>query len=227
MLEELLKYERDFFFAINHISSSFSDGMMWIYSYTKAWIPFFAIILFGLVFRKKPVDWISIIIAIVVVVGLCDFFSSGICKPLFARPRPTHHPDFMNDVKTLYGYMGGKYGFISGHAANSFGIAAFSALLFRNRYYTIVIMFWATIVALSRVYLGAHFISDIVAGAISGIAIAALVYLLYKLCYIKLLKKESLPVFARKLTNTITIVLLCYMVLIAAASPWLVSMIKG
>nr|WP_317174084.1 phosphatase PAP2 family protein [Dysgonomonas sp. GY617] len=75
----------------------------------------------------------------------CDQFSSYICKPLFSRLRSTHHPDFMNDVRTLYGYVGGKYGFISGHATNSFGFATLTSLLFRNKIYRCVISLWAFI----------------------------------------------------------------------------------
>jgi len=227
MLEEILKHERDWFFAINHLSTTFMDYMMWFFSYTKAWIPFFGVILFAIVYKKKTVDWISIVLAMVIVVGLCDLFSSGLCKPLFARFRPTHHPDFMNEVKTLFNYKGGKYGFISGHAANSFGIATFSALLFRRRLYVFIIMLWALIVAVSRVYLGAHFISDIVAGSISGIVIAALVYQLYKLYYSKILKRESIPAFSPVLINRTAIILAAYTVLVAVSSYWLVPMIKG
>ena len=48
---------------------------------------------------------------------------SHVCKPVFTRFRPTHHPDFMDQVKTVFGYRGGLYGFISSHAANAFGFA--------------------------------------------------------------------------------------------------------
>lgn len=227
MLEKTLDFERDFFFGINHTHSYFTDCVAWMYSYTKAWIPFFIILVFGLFYKKKPVEWIGILLAIALVVGLCDLFSSGVCKPLFARPRPTHHPEFKDQVRTLYGYMGSRYGFISGHAANSFGIAVFCSLLFKRKLFSIMIVVWATIVALSRVVLGVHFISDIMAGAFSGVLIALLVYFIYKWIYIKLLHKPELPVYSRKLVNNVTIVAASYMILIAAISPWLVSLIKG
>jgi undecaprenyl-diphosphatase len=76
-------------------------------------------------------------------------------------------------------YRGGRYGFISGHATNSFGLAVFVLLLFKQRVLTLASLFWATLNSYTRIYLGVHFISDIVAGMIVGTLIALLFYGLY------------------------------------------------
>lgn len=85
----------------------------------------------------------------------------------------------MDQVKTVFDYRGGKYGFISSHAANAFGFATFMSLLFRYRLFTWTIFLWAALTAYTRVYLGVHFISDIVPGAIAGVFFGWLVYWLY------------------------------------------------
>ena len=152
---------------------------MWIFSGKTVWLPLAAFILIVLLYKKKWRESILILLAIVLVVTLCDQFASHVCKPIFTRFRPTHHPDFMDQVKTVFGYRGGKYGFISSHAANAFGFATYMSLLFRYRLFTWTIFLWAVLTAYTRVYLGVHFISDIVPGAIAGVFFGGLVYWLY------------------------------------------------
>lgn len=188
MLEEILPWERDLFLLLNSPHTPFFDNFMWLYSQIWSWLPFY-IVLFGiLVYKKTWKESLLIIAAIILLVLLCDQISSHICKPYFHRFRPTHHPDFENIVKTVFGYRGGSYGFISGHATNSFGFAVFLSLVFRNKYLTFILFLFASINAYSRIYLGVHFISDIVAGAIVGSIIGFLVYKLYMFARKKFLK---------------------------------------
>lgn len=179
MVEKILVYERDLFFMLNGSDSPFLDRFMWLYSGKAVWLPLAAFILIILLYKKKWRESILILLAIVLVVTFCDQFASHVCKPIFTRFRPTHHPDFMDQVKTVFDYRGGKYGFISSHAANAFGFATFMSLLFRYRLFTWTIFLWATLTAYTRVYLGVHFISDIVPGAIVGVFFGWLVYWLY------------------------------------------------
>lgn len=179
MVEKILVYERDLFFMLNGSDSPFLDRFMWIFSGKTVWLPLAAFILIVLLYKKKWRESILILLAIVLVVTLCDQFASHVCKPIFTRFRPTHHPDFMDQVKTVFGYRGGKYGFISSHAANAFGFATYMSLLFRYRLFTWTIFLWAVLTAYTRVYLGVHFISDIVPGAIAGVFFGWLVYWLY------------------------------------------------
>ncbi|KAA6344590.1 hypothetical protein EZS27_007788 [termite gut metagenome] len=180
MLEKILYYEHDLFLTLNGIHSTILDHFMWLYSGQVVWIPTAILILIILVYKKSWRNSLMILIAIVMVIGLCDQLSSGIIKPLFCRLRPTHHPLFADKVTTVFNYRGGKYGFISSHAANAFGFATFIALIFRYTLLSWTIYFWATLTAYSRIYLGVHFISDVVPGAIVGIALGYLIYYLYR-----------------------------------------------
>ena len=179
MVEKILVYERDLFFMLNGSDSPFLDRFMWLYSGKAVWLPLAFFILVVLLYKKKWRESILILLAIVLVITLCDQFASHVCKPIFTRFRPTHHPDFMDQVKTVFDYRGGRYGFISIHAANAFGFATFMSLLFRYRLFTWTIFLWAALTAYTRVYLGVHFISDIVPGAIAGVFFGWLVYWLY------------------------------------------------
>jgi undecaprenyl-diphosphatase len=94
-------------------------------------------------------------------------------------------------VKTVLGYRGGLYGFISGHAANAFGLAVFTTLVFRNKLFTCTIFIFAIITSYSRIYLGVHFISDVVSGTLAGAITGWLVYEVYQFLRKKWLHKEQ------------------------------------
>lgn len=179
MLEQLLVWERDAFFLLNGSDSPFLDHFMWLYSGKVVWLPLALFILFVLCYKRDWRQSLLLLLMIALTITLCDQFASHICKPLCMRYRPTHHPDFMAQVKVVFGYRGGLYGFISSHAANAFGFAMLLTLLLKNKGLGLSLFFWATLTAYSRVYLGVHFISDVVPGALSGLCFGALVYALY------------------------------------------------
>ncbi len=73
----------------------------------------------------------------------------------------------------------GDNSFPSGHATSSFGVAVFLAWCLRGTEYALfgwVAILWAALVAFSRVYVGVHFVSDVVAGAAMGAIFATLFY---------------------------------------------------
>ena len=179
MLEKELLFERDLFFFLNGSDSTFLDSFMWLYSGKVVWLPLAAFILFVLVYKKNWRESILILVSIALVITLCDQFTSHFCKPIFARYRPTHHPDFMDQVKIVFDYRSGLYGFISSHAANAFGFAMFMPLLLRNKMFTWTIFSWSVLTAYTRIYLGVHFISDVVCGMFAGIFFGYVVYKLY------------------------------------------------
>lgn len=180
MLERILDYERDLFLWLNGSDSVLLDHFMWLVSDKLVWIPWILCLLWVFFYKKNWKEALLIVISIALVITVCDQVASGLFKPLFQRFRPTHHPDFMEDVKILFNYRGGRFGFASSHAANAFGVAAFTALLFKNKVFTFTICVFAFLNAYSRIYLGVHFISDIIAGAMIGVVSGVLVYMLYR-----------------------------------------------
>ncbi|WP_163268159.1 phosphatase PAP2 family protein [Dysgonomonas sp. 216] len=227
MLDKFLPYEKSLFLFVNGTHTYFWDNTMWLFSDLKIWMPMTLVLIINIIYKMSWTKWLPILLAIIVVFTLCDQFSSHLMKPLFERPRPTHYPGIMENVRTLNGYTGGKYGFISGHATNSFGFAMFTLLLFRNRYYSIVILLWAVLISYSRVYLGVHFISDIIAGAISGSILGALVYKLYQLGRKKIIQyyeTDTVTVFyPTAQINLLTITISVYMLLMVFSSELIVS----
>lgn len=87
------------------------------------------------------------------------------------RPRP-----YTQDSLILKAGMGGGYSFPSGHTSQAFSIATSLALAYPKLYVVIPAYLWAGWVAYSRMYLGVHYPTDIVAGAIVGGGSAFLMY---------------------------------------------------
>lgn len=223
MLEKILVYERDAFFALNGSDSVFLDHFMWLYSGKAVWLPLAVFILLVLLYKKSWRESLLIVLAIVLVVTLCDQLASHVCKPLFTRFRPTHHPDFMEEVKTVFGYRGGRYGFISSHAANAFGFATLMSLIMRDKLLGWTLFLWAALTAYTRIYLGVHFISDIVPGMLVGLCFGYLVYRLYQYASVRVLGSSIgyTPQQARLIVYAIALTVLLMMLFHAPLASWL------
>ena len=165
----LLELDKIFTLAINSCHSSFFDNFFYIYTQTWTWIP-------GWMWRKWGVRSLYVVAGIALCILLADQISSSILKPWVARLRPTHNPEIADLIHTVNGYRGGRYGFVSSHAANAATFVTFIALVFRNRFYTILLMLWAFLTAYSRVYLGVHYVGDVVCGALVGVLVGIGVY---------------------------------------------------
>lgn len=165
--------------SLNGSDSLFWDGAVHLYTTIYIWIPAAIALLFLLIRNTRREQLLLVLLMIGLTILLCDQLSSSVFKPLFERFRPTRDYDVLHLMDTVNGYRGGKYGFFSGHAANSFGIATFVALLVKNKHLTISLMLWATLNILTRTYLGVHYVGDIVAGTVAGVIVALLVFWLY------------------------------------------------
>ncbi|MDR1097879.1 MAG: phosphatase PAP2 family protein [Tannerella sp.] len=192
MLEKILDCEGDTFLLLNSYHTPFGNQFMWLFSGKIFWIPL-AVLFIVMLFYKNKKHWketLLILAAIVLVITLCDQFASGICKPMFTRFRPTHHPAFMDKVQIVFDYRGGRFGFISSHAANAFGFVTLTSLIFRYSFYSVMLYLWAIVNSYSRIYLGVHFISDIIAGIIAGLLFGWIVYKLFVFIRKKVLVNE-------------------------------------
>lgn len=180
-LQGLIETDRLATLSINGSESLFWDGVANLYTSFIIWIPLalFAILL--IIRNINPKKLLLVLILVAVTVLLCDQLSSSVCKPLFHRLRPTRDPYILNMVDTVNGYRGGLYGFFSGHAANSFGLASLFMWLVRDRWFSLSVGIWAIINSLIRTYLGVHFAGDILVGAIVGSLIGSFIYWIYYL----------------------------------------------
>lgn len=110
-----------------------------------------------------------------IMIAMTDQFGYKVLKEFFHRPRP---------FQALQGVLlpsgeAGTYSFPSNHALNNFAIATLFSILYPGYRYALFIT--ASLIAFSRVYLGVHYPSDIIGGALIGSSFGYLFSVLYTL----------------------------------------------
>ncbi|NCB18216.1 MAG: phosphatase PAP2 family protein [Bacteroidia bacterium] len=187
-MEWLLEADYSILLFLNGLHSPFFDWLMMLLTAPEPWIPlYFAIasfIVYYYGYKKGDYKYsFALIAGAILTFALTDMGSSAI-KDYFERLRPGHDPRLEGLVRLLDG-KGGMYGFISSHASNVFGLATITSLAFRKRWYSATILIWAAGVSYSRIYVGRHFPSDVVAGALFGFFAGLIFYKLVSHFFLK------------------------------------------
>lgn len=219
MIEYLDQIDKQVLLYLNGMHAPFLDTFMWYVSKTATWsLMLLALII--MLFRKNWRQALFVIVAITLTITLADQISSGIIKNLVERFRPTHSPEIGSLVHLVNGYKGGLYGFVSSHAANTIGVALFISLLFKRRYLTITLFFWATLVSYSRIYLGVHYLGDILGGICVGLLSGAIVYhlYLYAIQLKEINKKYGFIAFSEKNAKIMTCAIWCNLLITVGVS---------
>ena len=170
MKEFILNIDHQLFTFLNGLHNEPMDFVMYWFSDRFFWIPLYAVLLAGVIYkyRKKAVLLIVLTAALVATTDqVSRSFKYGVERYRPCRPESDHlpKPHLINE------HCGGKFGFFSAHASNTFGIAMYfgSLLIPMVKRSKQILLVWAAIVAYSRIHLGVHYPMDITCGAICGI----------------------------------------------------------
>lgn len=193
MPDWLIQIDYDLLLLINGSNNHFLDVVMIWISSVILWIPLYMLLLYLIILKYKTKAWIAIPFFILAI-GLSDLSSVHLFKNVFERLRPCYEPELAGLVNNIVG-CGGMYGFVSSHASNSFTIAFMSIFLIgdRQKWLMWFMPVWGLAIMYSRVYLGKHYPSDVIVGALLGILVSWLVFMLFK---------YTLNYFSTKLTKT-------------------------
>lgn len=186
------------FLALNFDGGSAIDQAMFIISGRLTWLPLYLLIIY-LIWRRY--GWRTTLFAVLLIaaaVGLadqiCNLFKNGL-----QMLRPNHDADVMPlmhfPLRDGVPFVNkGLYGTVSAHASTTTAIAylahsfiherlwhtagavaaATVAVSFvQRRWFTIVAFVWVAMICYSRIYLGAHFPSQVLAGIALGVLIGA------------------------------------------------------
>ncbi len=189
MFEEILKLDSKLFLFLNNLGTTKFDAFWLSLSKIEANILMylFLILLFFHIKKLSPkflyIFYLLFIIALMITISDqgANFF-----KDSFQRLRPCYNESISDSLRLVKENCGGKYGFFSAHASNSFSLAIFFGLLFKNRirYMIIITIVYASLISYSRIYLGVHFPIDIIVGSSFGIFVG---FIIYSFVYLKFL----------------------------------------
>ena len=179
---------------INSWHSFITDPIWAFFSDKLVWAPMYAAIIGLLIWKLGWKRGLIVLAGALLTFGFCDQFSNLI-KHAVGRIRPLHD-EFMIAQGLHVLERGGGYSFFSAHSANAFGLA-FSTFVGMKRSlmgpsvrsnqttqpeststtatmpkwlkaYGYWIFFWAFMVAVSRIFVGKHYLGDVIVGSLVG-----------------------------------------------------------
>lgn len=192
-LAEIVQLDRDLTLALNSCNNPVTDAVWQFFSMVKIWYIMYVVIIVFFFIRLGWRRGLIVTLSCILFIVACDQFAN-VVKHSVCRLRPLEDADMIARGLHVLEEKGGLYGFFSGHAANALGFAVCSDMGFRNdktrnhTVYTVLITAWAVLVGLSRVFVGKHFLGDVLAGFIAGALIGWFFGWLGRLCIKKFIR---------------------------------------
>lgn len=181
-LEKLENIDQEILLAVNGAHNPFLDQLMFYVSEKWVFIPVYLLLIY---FLQKFYGWKItgfVILGALAMIAVCDLTATYLFKNMFMRYRPSHHLDLKDQLHIVNGYRGGQFGFYSSHAANMTALSLFIGYFLKPklRYYSGIAFTLVLMVCISRIYLGVHYPSDVMAGTFAGTIYAFLFIFLFK-----------------------------------------------
>lgn len=173
---ELHQFDQGVSLEINSWDSPVTDAIWQFFSSVPVWIPMYILIAALLIWKLGWKKGLVILAAAGVTFGFCDQFSN-IIKDAVERVRPLNDAFMIENGLNILEGGSRSYSFFSAHAANAFGLATCTYVAFKNllqpagwiKIYAAWMFTWAPLVAISRVFVGKHYLGDVLAGAAVGV----------------------------------------------------------
>jgi len=184
MIEKILDLDSYLFLYLNNLGSQYYDNFWIFLSRTEANVMFYLVVLIAYIYsinnKKRTKILFHLIIAIAILITISDQ-TSNLFKDSFQRLRPCYNELISDSLRLVKDSCGGRYGFFSAHASNSFSLAIFFGLLLRSSNRLLILLFaiYAFLISYSRIYLGVHYPIDILVGTIFGTINAIVLYKIY------------------------------------------------
>lgn len=192
MIDFLSELDQQWLLLINQNGSEKWDAL-WIFISDK-WssLPIYALLFFLCLFKR---GWRQtlLILSLVALMITCTDQLANLFKYSFTRLRPCHNASLYSELR--FHYCGGRYGYFSAHAANSFALACFFGKVFWRKIpqVGVVLVLWAALIGYSRIYLAVHYPFDVLTGTAIGIAFGCGFFAIFKQLKKRAIFQRSTP----------------------------------
>lgn len=179
-----IDFDKHLLLSLNGSDSLFFDGLMKTLTTATTWIPLYVALLYLVIKNNDSMKKVLLIVgAALLCVLLAGTIDDLFVKPTVARWRPARDGEIGFQVDIVNGYRGGRFGFFSAHAANTFSIAVYFMLLVRSRLLSAALILWSLVNCWTRLYLGVHYPGDILVGLLWGAVVGTFVWYFHqRLC---------------------------------------------
>lgn len=196
--QQVHQFDQQLTLTVNSWHSPFTDPIWHFFSDKIVWIPMYIAIVALLIWKLGWKRGLTVVAAAALTFGFCDQFSNLI-KDAVGRVRPLNDMFMLSNGLNVLEKGSTSYSFFSAHAANAFGLATCTFTALRRilrpqiiqcavgaptadgkksrchmpgwlKAYGIWMFIWAPLVAISRVFVGKHYLGDVLVGALVGMA---------------------------------------------------------
>lgn len=190
MLKRITEYDTDLLIYLNNLGSESQDFFWLLVTRIIFWIPLY-VSFFYLVFKKHTKKQALRVVYTVGAMLVATFGLTELVKNYFLRARPINNEKVYQSLRVMIQPI--DYSFFSGHACNSFAITTLFYLFLKDKMKNPWIFYtWPILFSYSRIYLGVHFPSDVLVGAVVGVSIAILFYKLHQILTLESSRKDHI-----------------------------------
>ncbi len=157
------------------------DHAALLFTTTWSWLPFYVMLLLLIIKNNDNIQQIAVcvaccLLAVLIATGL----TTVIVKPLVERVRPCNDLSVRFMAQIAGDIRNKDFSFFSSHAATTTAVTTFFALLVRCKRLGVAMALWTLTNCWTRLYLGQHYLTDVIVGVIWGIASGFAAYFIYK-----------------------------------------------
>ena len=185
MFETLDRIDRAVLLWVHDHHNDIFDLIMPIITDADNWVLPILVLIFFLGFKGEKRGKITLVL-LIFALALTDSICAQLLKPFFERIRPSH---LDLDGLQLLVFKGGKWSMPSNHAANIFTFAVILSYFYEK--YKMPLFLLAYLIAFSRVYVGVHYLGDVIIGSIFGYALGWMVLTLWVILKMRELKRRQ------------------------------------